>query len=281
MNKNLMLLLGLTITSTFIYFDNNLLKVSKYKVKSKKIPREFNNFKLMHLSDLHSKSFGKDNSKLIKKIYMENPNIIVMTGDMVNKYDTEFDEFLRLAEELSKKYAIYYIVGNHEQRLKKDNLIFLINQLRKLGIRVLNNEKIKLIKGEEFINLYGMSIPLLYYKVGKNKVNFREDTMKELLGNYNDKNYSILLTHNPLYFDTYAKYNVDLTLCGHVHGGMIRLPFIGAILSPERKFFPKYNSGEYEINKKKLIVSRGIGHSMPGIRILNRPEIVIITLSLN
>lgn len=102
--------------------------------------------------------------------------------------------------------------------------------------------------------------------------------MDTALNKCNEKEYNILLAHNPLYFDIYAKHNVDLTLSGHVHGGMIRLPFIGGVLSPERKFFPKYNSGIYSINNKKLIVSRGMGHSKPGIRIFNMPEIVSITL---
>jgi len=263
--------------SALIYFDNTLIKVSSYKIKSDKIPKGFNKFKIVHLSDLHSYGFKNYNIQLIKKINNENPNIIIMTGDMVNKYDTNFEKFLNLSEVLSKKYDIYYILGNHEVRLKKDDLDFIIRKLKKFGIRVLSNEKVNIMRKKDYINIYGMDIPLSYYKIINKPSNVGE-IINGVLNQCNEKEYNILLAHNPLYFEEYAKNNVDLTLSGHVHGGMIRLPFIGALLSPERKFFPKYSSGVYKVNNKKLIVSRGIGHSRPGVRLFNRPEIVSITL---
>ena len=277
MIKNLITISSLALLSALIYFDNTLIKVSRYKIKSDKIPKGFNNFKIVHLSDLHSYGFKNYNIQLIKKINNENPNIIVMTGDMVNKYDTNFEKFLNLSEVLSKKYDIYYILGNHEVRLKKDDLDFIIRKLKKFGIRVLSNEKVNIMRKKDYINIYGMDIPLSYYKIINKPSNVGE-IINGVLNQCNEKEYNILLAHNPLYFEEYAKNNVDLTLSGHVHGGMIRLPFIGALLSPERKFFPKYSSGVYKVNNKKLIVSRGIGHSRPGVRLFNRPEIVSITL---
>jgi predicted MPP superfamily phosphohydrolase len=261
-----------------IFLQNTLIEVSKYKIKSDKIPKEFNKFKIVHLSDFHSYGFFEDKFKLIEKINEEHPNIIVMTGDMVNKYDENFEKFLKLAEVLSKKYEIYYIIGNHEMRLKKDDLNYIIQKLKKFGIKVLNDEKITIIREKEFINIYGINIPLSYYKI-VNKPTKVEEVINSVLNKCNEKEYNILLAHNPLYFEEYSKQNVDLILSGHVHGGMIRLPFIGAVLSPERKFFPKYSSGVYEINNKKLLVSRGIGHSRPGIRLFNKREIVSITLN--
>lgn len=274
---NLIGLSGLALLSTQIYRDNTLIKVSKYEIKNDKIPKEFNKFKIVHLSDFHSYGFGKDNVKLLEKINDEHPNIIVMTGDMVNKYDENFEKFLNLAEALSKKHNIYYIVGNHEVRLKENDLKFIIQKLKEFGIKILSDDKITIMKKKDHINIYGIDIPLQYYKV-INKHSNIEEVINKILNKCNEKEYNILLAHNPLYFDTYAKNNVDLTLSGHVHGGMIKLPFIGALLSPERKFFPKYSSGVYEVNNKKLIVSTGIGHSKPGIRLFNMPEIVSITL---
>ena len=117
-----------------------------------------------------------------------------------------------------------------------------------------------------------------YYKI-LNKPSSVGEVINSLLNNKCiEKEYNILLAHNPLYFEEYSKQNIDLILSGHVHGGMVRLPFIGAILSPERKFFPKYSSGVYELNNKKLVVSRGLGHSRPGIRLFNKREIISITL---
>ncbi len=277
MIKNLIAISSLALLSALIYFDNTLIKVSNYKIKSDKIPKGFNNFKIVHLSDLHSYGLKNYNIQLIKKINNANPNIIVMTGDMVNKYDTNFEKFLNLSEVLSKKYDIYYILGNHEVRLKKDDLDFIIQKLEKFGIKILSNEKVNIMRKKDYINIYGMDIPLSYYKI-INKPSNVEEIINGALNQCNKIEYNILLAHNPLYFEEYAKNNVDLTLSGHVHGGMIRLPFIGALLSPERKFFPKYSSGVYEVNNKKLIVSRGIGHSRPGVRLFNRPEIVSITL---
>lgn len=277
MVESLIGLAGLTLLSTQLYIDNTLIQVSKYEIKSDKIPKEFDKFKIVHLSDFHSYGFGKNNFKVLKKINDEVPDIIVMTGDMVNKYDENFEKFLDLAKDLSEKYKIYYIVGNHEARLRKEDLNFIIEKLKKFGVRILNDEKITIVRKKEHINIYGIHIPLSYYKVINKSTNV-ESVISKFLNHCNKDEYNILLAHNPLYFEEYSKQNIDLTLSGHVHGGMIRLPFIGAVLSPERKFFPKYSSGVYEINNKKLLVSRGLGHSRKGLRLFNKREIVSITL---
>ena len=261
-----------------IYLDNRLLTVSKYRIHSYKIPKEFNGLKIVQLSDFHSHTFlGSGNYRVVEKINKEQPDIIVMTGDMVNKYDKKFNKFLELAEELSKSYKIYYIQGNHEQRLKKHDLGLILNRLDKLGIKVLKDEKTKLERSGGAINIYGIDIPLQFYKVINKPANI-EKIIYEKLKNYNKEEYNILLAHNPLYFELYSKYNVDLILSGHVHGGMVRIPFAGGLLSPERKFFPKYDGGLYEIDNKSLIVSRGLGHSKPLFRVFNMPEILSITL---
>ena len=277
MINNLIVLVAFAILFALIFLQNTLIEVSNYEIKNDKIPKEFNNFKIVHLSDFHSYGFGKGNAKVIKKINDEHPNIIVMTGDMVNKYDKNFEKFLSLAEDLSKSYEIYYILGNHEVRLRKDDLSFVIQKLKEFDIKILNDEKITINIKKDYINIYGIDIPLSYYKI-INKPSNVEEVIIGILNKCNEKEYNILLAHNPLYFEAYSKQNIDLTLSGHVHGGMIRLPFIGAILSPERKLFPKYSSGIYEINNKKLLVNRGLGHSRPGIRLFNRREIVSITL---
>ncbi len=278
MIENLFIFSGLVLLSGAAYRDNKLIKISKYQIQSNKVPKEFNKFKIIHLSDFHNYIFNKNNSRLVKKILKENPDIIVMTGDMVNKYDKDFNVFLNLAETLSKKYKIYYIIGNHEKRLKKEHLNLLIKKLTNLNINVVNDKNVTIIRNNERIHIYGFDIPLSFYKTKNRPANI-EEVIYKALNKCEEKNYNILLAHNPLFFDIYAKYNIDLTLSGHVHGGMIKLPFIGGLLSPERKFFPKYSEGVYEENNKKLIVSRGLGHSKPGFRVNNMPEIVSITLN--
>lgn len=278
MTRNIVLASILSFIAAATYLSNKLITVTTYNIKSNKIPLEFDKFKIIQLSDFHNYRYlGKDNKIVIDKINLENPDIIVITGDMINKYDKKFNNFFELVEVLSKRYSMYYIVGNHEKRLKKDYLNLIIKKLEKLGIKILNDNKSVAMKKKSYINIYGIDIPLSYYKT-KNKPSNISEILSASLNQCNSIEYNILLAHNPLYFDEYADYNVDLTLSGHVHGGMIRLPFLGGILSPERKFFPKYSSGIYSINNKKLIVSRGMGHSKPGMRIFNMPEIVSITL---
>lgn len=169
-------------------------------------------------------------------------------------------------------------MGNHEKRLSEYNRNLIIRKLEGFGVTILNEEK-SIIKGREYVfNIYGIDLPLLYYRRKKNESFNIDGFLNKQMKKYTKEEFNILLAHNPLYFDYYSRYNADLILSGHVHGGMIRLPFIGAILSPERKFFPKYNSGVYEKNNRKIIVSRGLGQSKLGIRLFNKPEIVSITL---
>lgn len=277
MLESLIIASGAVLLAAQLYVDNTLIQVSKYEIKSDKIPKGFHKFKIVHLSDFHNYGFDKDNIKLFEKIQEESPDIVVMTGDMVNKYDVEFEKFLNLAETLSKKYKIYYILGNHEIRLRKEDSEYILNKLKGFGIKILKDEKVTIVRKRDYINIYGINIPLSYYKI-KNKPTNIEEIVSKVLNSCKEEEFNILLAHNPLYFEEYSKKNVDLTLSGHVHGGMIRLPFLGAILSPERKFFPRYSNGIYEINHRKLLVSRGLGHSKRGIRLFNTRDLVSITL---
>ena len=279
----ILVFLLILIAAAKVYLDNNFLEVSQYTVRSNKIPTSFKGFKILQLSDLHSKDFGNDNNKLIKKINRENPDIVVMTGDMVNANDKDFEVFIDLAEQLSKRYDTYYIVGNHEQNINDDKRKLLLDKIKEIGIRVLDNEKVTITRGTGSINLYGLWFNLRYYKDVNSEyakdIFFGAEQIQSILGNLDTESYNILLTHNPLYAETYSNWGADLILSGHIHGGMIRIPFVGGLLSPERTFFPKYDAGEYQVNGKTLIVNRGLGNGNFGIRLFNRPEISVITLS--
>lgn len=269
------------VVSTLL-IENHLLQVSEYSVASEKIPAAFENYKIVQLSDLHSACFSRDNARLVRKIEAAKPDIIVMTGDMVSRSDSNHHVFFRLAETVAKIAPSYYVIGNHEQDMEQKELNVFLSRLHALGIHVMNNEKIEIFKENQNINLYGMWFSLKYYKEAgrhsKQPAHFGAREMKRAMGGYDDTHYGILLTHSPLCFPTYAQWGADLTLCGHIHGGMIRLPFVGGLLSPEREFFPKYSAGIYEQNGKKLLVSRGLGSGVFGVRMMNRPELVVITL---
>lgn len=262
-----------------IYVDNEMPKVTSFNIESNKIPIEFDGYKLLQLSDLHSKSFGDNNERLIKLIDNEKPNIIVMTGDMVTANETDFTVFYNLIRDLKEKYVLCYIYGNHEGELENKNRKKLTDFLLENGVVILNNDITKLESGDAEINLYGLYYPQKYYSYkASKKYNISTKYIKEKIGTLDKKKYNILLTHNPLFFDAYVDWGADLTLSGHVHGGLIRLPFIGGLLSPERKFFPKYSAGLYENGDSKLIVSRGLSRGTKGFRFFNRPDVVSITL---
>lgn len=275
-------LLILAAILTDFYISNNTIEIINYNIKSNKIPKSFNGFKILQLSDLHNKQFGKNNLNLLKKINTVNPDIIVITGDMLLRKKVDYNIFLKLASALSKEYKIYFILGNHEQRirLKDKGLYKFLDKLKSMDIIILNNRKIRLVKNNSYINLYGFRINLKYYKYGLfyKKPIFKTEELKNKLGDLDRTKFNILLAHNPLYFEDYAKWGADLILSGHIHGGMIRLPFIGGLLSPERKFFPKYSYGKYKIKNCTLIVSKGLGSGVIHFRLFNRPDLSVITL---
>lgn len=267
-----------------LYSDSNVIEVLNHNIYSSKIPKEFNNFKILQLSDLHSKSFGKEDSKLISKVHEVNPDIIVITGDMVND-DFDYSSFNCIINKLVKKYKIYYIIGNHEQNVMIKNYCEfnnMIEGIKRAGVNILSNERTNISIGEEYIYLYGMHMDLKYYRNLRKResrgVNFTIKDMEELIGRCNKERYNVLLSHNPIYFNTYSKWGADIVLTGHMHGGMIRLPFLGGVFSPEHKFFPKYYQGIYKDGNSIMNVNRGLGRGKFCIRFFNKPEISVITL---
>ncbi|MEG2786235.1 MAG: metallophosphoesterase [Romboutsia sp.] len=283
-------LIGSTIvlgTALFYKNETEKLEITRHEIQNTKIPKEFNGFKIVQVSDLHNKSFGKNNEKLLRLIESENPDIVVVTGDLVEGDNKNFHIALNLIDELVKKYEVYHIIGNHEQKslikkYKKEYETYFKNLYNK-SIKNLNNDKLCLNRGNSSINIYGLIVPLNYYpyffKNYKNRKNRLEDKfIHQSLGMINKEEYNIMLAHTPFFFEDYEAYGVDLVLSGHVHGGIIRLPGVGGILSPNREFFPKYDFGKYEKNNTTMLLSKGLGGSKVLIRLNCKPEIVSITL---
>ncbi len=262
----------------FLAYENYNIETEYFTIASQKIPKSFDGFKILHLSDFHNKNFGFKNKYLYNKIHELKPDIVLMTGDMVSREDRDFSPFYALAKEMAARYPVYYTVGNHELDLSDEELTEMFCRLRGYGVNILNNEKIILERGEDAIELYGMWFGLRFYKDEngsyRRHIEFDCDEMARLLGRKMSKNYAIMMAHNPMPFKIYADWGADLVFSGHVHGGVIRLGKLGGLLSPGRCFFPKYYGGEYSIGDKKMIVSRGIG----GIRLFNRPNLVLVQL---
>ncbi len=269
-------LFGVAALAAGLCYHDRQIQITEYRVQSQKIPRAFDGYKILQLSDLHSRSFGMNNCTLLEAIRCASPDIVVMTGDMVNRTDTDFEGFYKLAKALAHRYPVYSIVGNHEQRLGTRTQKIMAETLKASGVTVLNNEKAMLVKKGESINLYGLWCDLCYYRIDETAQThyYNKSMVENALGSC-EGGYRILLAHNPLFFPAYANWGADLTLSGHVHGGGVRLPLVGGLLSPERKFFPKYSAGEYRYKGKSMIVSRGLGD----FRICNPPDIPVITLN--
>lgn len=268
-------------TVSNVFPENHFLQLSQYRIESEKIPQPFDGYRILQLSDLHGCSFGRNNCRLIEKIDSAAPDAVVMTGDMADRQTKNYKGVFSLSKTLCSRYPVYFVMGNHEQELLGDRRKAFLEGMRAQGIQILDNRSVCLERGAARVSLCGIRIPMKYYRAcgrGKHRPELTAENVRRLLGNCESKGFSILLAHNPFYFDAYAGWGADLTLCGHVHGGMVRLPGRGGLLSPERKFFPQYSEGIYESKSypgRKMLVSRGLGS---GARILNIPEIVVLTL---
>ena len=286
MYKIIFIFIGIFILMyLYIKYNVNTLEVTKYVVENKKVPKEFDGYNIVQISDLHSKLFGENNKKLIQKIKSLNPDIVVVTGDLIDGENNNYNVALDFMKEISKLYRVYYIIGNHEQKslIKKykDEYKDYFNKLHQIDFVNLDNNKVEIVKGDSNINLYGLTVPYSCYKYlfdNQETTSIDIDFLEEKLGKVDREQFNILLAHTPFYFDEYEKWGADLTLCGHVHGGIVRLPLVGGLLSPDRKFFPNYDLGEYIKNKSTMIVSKGLGGSKVLIRVNCKPEIVNIKL---
>jgi len=266
-----------------------MLEITNYTVTSNKIPNSFEGYKILQLTDLHSASFGKDNAELIKIIDVIKPDIIVVTGDMMNFKNDDGQVFITLAAKLVKRYPIYCISGNHEQKIAQNASSSKIyynfkKALEHEDVRFIDNKLIAIQKNNESINIYGLKLPLKYYKSlaekKRRKINDPSaDDINCYIGKVNSSEFNIVLMHTPQYFPAYANWGAHITLCGHIHGGIIRIPFVGGLLSPDVTFFPKYDAGRFEKGGSVMIVGRGLGSSGAWkVRINNNPEIVVLTL---
>ena len=260
-----------------LYIDANWIQTTTFEVSSDKIPSSFDGYKILQLSDLHSKEFGNDNKNLLKEINDANPDIIVLTGDFVTANETDFTVFFELVDKISPKYEVYYITGNHEQALSGSSRKEIFGYLKEKGVRFLSNESVSIQKDDETIDLYGLCYESAYYSERRGNI-YTKEMMNKSLGEANLTKFNVLLTHSPTNFEVYKSWGADLTLSGHVHGGMIRVPFIGAIFSPDEGLMPKYSAGRYQLEDSVLVVSRGLGRGSRGFRLFNRPNLVEITL---
>ena len=259
----------------WIAYGNTDLEIYKYNVKSEDIPSEFDNFRIVQISDLHNAEFGENNEKLLLMLKQADADTIAITGDMIDSRNTGVDVAISFAQKAVNIAPVYYVNGNHESRVLGE-YEKLKQGLTDAGVTILENSSADITIGDEAITLIGINDPTF-------RMELVDDTMEQNIAHQledmipDNDNYKVLLAHRPEYFDVYAG-NVDLVLSGHAHGGQFRIPFIGGLVAPGQGFFPEYYEGSHIKENTEMIVSRGIGNSIIPFRINNKPEIIVAEL---
>ena len=280
-NKKTVLIVSVLIIlaiGIWILWSNTTLEVNEYEIVSDRIPQGFDGFRIAQVSDLHNKDFGEGYGQLLTLLSEINPDIIVVTGDLIDSRQTDLDVALEFAWQAGKIARVYYVSGNHEARVPEYE--DLKTGLVKAGVVILENQKAQITREGENITLMGIDDPSFQedYLFGDSESVARQAI--ENLQNESD-GYTVLLSHRPELFDLYVETEMDLVFSGHAHGGQFRLPFVGGLVAPNQGFFPKYDAGLFSEGSTNMIVSRGVGNSIIPIRFNNRPEIIVATLCVS
>lgn len=246
------------------------LEISRYEVKSQKLPESFDGFKIVQLSDLHGAEFGEDGMELVEKVKELEPDIIALTGDFVTD-EGDLAAVEKLAARLTELCPVYFVSGNHE--FGSGLAVKVRNILERAGVKYLSNEYLTISRGEDEILLGGVEDPLAYADM------LSPDELAQKMNDAAPDAFKILLGHRNYWMTEYPELPVDLIFCGHAHGGLIRIPGVGGLIGTDRRLFPDFDAGQFNNGRYTLIVSRGLGNSVSIPRIFNRPEIVCVELS--
>lgn len=246
------------------------LEISRYEVKSQKLPESFDGFKIVQLSDLHGAEFGEDGMELVEKVKELEPDIIALTGDFVTD-EGDLAAVEKLAARLTELCPVYFVSGNHE--FGSGLAVKVRNILERADVKYLSNEYLTISRGEDEILLGGVEDPLAYADM------LSPDELAQKMNDAAPDAFKILLGHRNYWMTEYPELPVDLIFCGHAHGGLIRIPGVGGLIGTDRRLFPDFDAGQFNNGRYTLIVSRGLGNSVSIPRIFNRPEIVCVELS--
>ena len=267
-------------------WGNTALELNTYTISSNRLPEAFDGYRIAHVSDLHNAEIGEDNGKLLNMLREAEPDIIAITGDLIDSRHTDIDVALQFVGEAMEIAPCYYVPGNHEARLSKSEYDKLENGLLDAGVIVLHDSESILEYNGSAISLIGIDDPNCYsastnITIGEeyeSKVGSTMDPerIRELS---TIDSFTVLLSHRPEYFEQYAEADVDLVLSGHAHGGQFRIPFFGGVVAPNQGVFPKYDAGIFTEGNTNMVVSRGVGNSIIPFRVNNRPEVIIIELT--
>lgn len=259
-------------------YEREQLSVEKTVIESKKIGK---NCTMVFLSDLHNHEFGSGNNRLLEAIDQVNPDLVLIGGDMmVSRENAETSVPLMLIKRLARHYPVYYGNGNHENRMCREVSVYgklyeeYVHNLQEMGVLILSNRS-EIFRND--IAITGIDLEERYYRKLTPAV-LTPEVIKKKAGKAAEDRFQILLCHSPLYFCACRAWGADLTLSGHFHGGTIRLPLLGGVMTPQYQFFLPCCAGEFEKGGKRIIVSRGLGTHSINVRINNKPQLLVIEL---
>ena len=298
----ILLIVLAAVATAAIYKDTKTLELSYYDINSAKLSKDFDGYKIVQISDLHNDEFGDNNDELVSLISHQNPDMIAITGDILDSYRPDIEVCKHFIYEIVKIAPVYFVNGNHESRFddeekySEDYYKELCEYMENNGVKIINNESVDLKVGDSKIVISAIDDPEFYvmdkdeyksseyakegYKYSDYVKKFNELYTKKAIDNLDldRQSFNLLLYHRPTFFDIYHDENIDLVLSGHYHGGIVRLPKFGAVFVPDQGFFPDYAEGLITKDNTNLVVSRGLGTSSFPFRVNNRPEVVVISL---
>jgi len=284
--KSALVLLIVIALLLFCSYQNRHLETTYYTYKAEQLGADLEGYRIVQISDLHNVKFGKNNQKLVDRIRECEPDMIVLTGDLVDSNHTNVDRAVQFVDEIVKICPVYYVTGNHEYWLEKSEYDELMDGLVSAGVVILDNQVVEISRGDAKFRLVGLddrslADGTLEALLSDESIRNNQAEQKEEIADNEDsgeKELTVVLAHEPQYLARYAGTGVDLVLSGHAHGGQFRLPFVGGIVAPDQGFLPEYTAGEYYMNGTEMIVSRGLGNSVIPVRLFNYPDIVCVDL---
>ena len=290
-------------TAQHLAEGNKAIQITEYICRSERVPEGFDGFRIVNVSDLQSEYFGVMQADLIEKVKLAEPDIIVITGDLVDRNHTDFMAAMKAVSGLLKIAPVYYVNGNHEVRLSETRMQPFYAELRQMGVKVLLDESVIVIRGGEHINVVGLSEYSIYgaralaegteeWTPGDVITDFldtlhsegteveREEVARKVkeLCDATDDGFTLLLAHEPQLVESYAAGAPDVVMCGHAHGGQFRTPGGQGLFSPNQGAFPRYTAGLHPCGDGVMLVSRGLGNSTFPLRLNNPPEVTVMTL---
>lgn len=259
--------------------------ISNYHIETKKYcfyDDVSDKIKIVLLTDLHGKQFGKDNENLLNKIKELNPDIICLAGDFIDEDNTAEDNetFISFLDKLTDINPVYYSFGNHDLNYLNENDFDLVNEIKNTGCIILEEEYVDIEINYKKIRLGGM-FDYAFNQQYIAKSEWQTDSTYKFLKEFTDTDrIKILLCHRPesFIYDDASNWNIDYVLCGHTHGGIWQFPFIGGIIAPEQGLFPEFDKGEFDLNNIKMIISSGFSGYKNIPRLFNCPEITVIEI---